>query len=366
MTHPQQPLARVRGANPVPEPVEPDWSRIVEHVERGLRTESQRAGTLARRRRRTRRSLLGGLALCAALIVTALIALAPGSGSSDFLARAAAALTPGAGTILYERWEHVIEVEPGNRARPYGAAIGPEQLWIEGDAPRRYRAVLEPAGDPVHAGFASDYGVNVGYSGNSRDFVDHVAHRLAGRPLELGGTLQEPAAMPHLILPTLSFLPPHELVSADLSVALGASLPGPHDQIVEDGTDPVSALRAAIAEGRAHAAGTMRLHGRTVQRIDFDLPQQRPAGAPPLPAGAPVVHPHAYAYVEGGSFHPVEIVLGLDTYRFLAYRYLPATAGNRLLTSIRAQHPDARIVDELPPRPKGRKAPASTLSGEGP
>jgi hypothetical protein len=58
-----------------------------------------------------------------------------------------------------------------------------------------------------------------------------------------------------------------------------------------------------------------------------------------------VSHSEAYAYVEPETFHPVEIVYGLDTYRFLAYRYLPATPTNLALTNIQAQHPHATILN---------------------
>lgn len=81
-----------------------------------------------------------------------------------------------------------------------------------------------------------------------------------------------------------------------------------------------------------------------MQRIDIDLPDHRPADAPPLPADHPVIDAEAYAYVEPETFHPVEIVFGRDTYRFLAYEYLPDTAANLALTNIRAQHPNATVV----------------------
>ncbi len=173
---------------------------------------------------------------------------------------------------------------------------------------------------------------------------------ITGRPFELGGTVDGRR-------PTLTFLPSNKLLRARLQVTLGPSLPGPHDQIIENGADPVSALRTAIAEGRARVAGTARLDGRTVRRIDISLPQQPPADAPPLPAGHPVIHAEAYAYVEPETFHPVEIVFGGQTYRFLAYRYLPATGANLALTDIHAQHPRASILDTI-------RAPRGTRRGK--
>jgi hypothetical protein len=346
MTPRQDPLERVRAANPVPVAVEPDWERITEHV-----VSSSHESRAVDRGRAVGRTVLGGVALCVAVASVVLIALAPWSGSSDFLARAAAALTPpGPGSILYERWEHIIS-EPGNPVFEDGAMLGPEQLWMEGASPRRYRAVLEPDDNVSYdssevAGLAFTYGVDVAYSGYTTNWLNRLPKELAGRPLELGGELEAPTnlAHPDIVTPTLTFVPPNELFRARLQVALGASLPGPHDQIIETDPDPVSVLRAAIAEGRAHEAGVSDREGLDLLRIDLDLPKRLPAGAPPLPANALVFHRQAYAYVEPATFRPIEIVYGRDTYRFLAYEYLPASAANRALTDIRAQHPTAAIV----------------------
>lgn len=375
MTHRQGPLARVRGANPVPVPVDPDWERVKEHVATVSRAEAdsglaesagahvrtplvpgvERAATAPGRwNARGSRRILAAVVLCAAVATGILVGVAPGGDSPDFLARAAAALTPEPGTILYERWEHTIAFEPG---RMYG----PEQLWIEEDSPHRYRAILEPGTHLPAEGLAYAYGVNLAYAGGGRplanglnEWLNRLQRVLSGQPLELAGSVQAPAGQgrPGEVRRTLTFLPPNQLLSIRLRVTLGASLPGPHDQAIENGADPVSALREAIAEGRAHEAGTAQLDGRTMQRIDLDLPPHSPAtaprlpvGAPPrLPAGAPVSHSEAYAYVEPETFHPVEIVYGLDTYRFLAYEYLPETPANLALTNIQAQHRHAIIV----------------------
>jgi hypothetical protein len=347
MTPRQDPLERVRSTNPVPAAVEPDWERVTEHVAHG-----QHESLEVERGHAVPRTVLGGLVFCVAVATAVLVALAPWSGSSDFLARAAAALTPpGRGSVLYERWEHIIS-ERGNPAFEDGAMLGPEQLWIEGTPPHRYRAILEPDdnvryGSSRFAGLAFTYGVDVGYSGYTSDVLNRLPRELAGRPLELGGALEAPISKthPNLTLPTLTFVPPDKLLRARLQIALGASLPGPHDQIIETDPDPVSVLRSAIAEGRAHEAGITDREGLSVLRIDFDLPKHLAADAPPLPANAPVFHAEAYAYVEPESFRPIEIFYGRDTYRFLAYEYLPASAANHALTDIRAQHATATIVD---------------------
>jgi hypothetical protein len=364
---------RVKDANPVPGPVEPDWGAVRERAagddDRSVHVDA--APARPRRRPPSRiGGALAGLGLCAVAATIAVLALAPSGGSSDFLARAAAALEPAGGTVLYERWERTIGPEAGNPGLRRAVNFGPEQLWIQGDHPRSYRTILMPRSGPTEgrgggAGLAYAYGVTLGWSGfgprgNGVDVLTRLQRAIAGGPLELGGTVEAPTGKtnPSFLRPTLTFMPSNELLRARLEVTLGPSLPGPHDQIIENGADPVGALRAAIAEGRARVAGTTQLDGRTVQRIDFRLAQRLPAGAPPLPPGHPVGHAEAFAYVEPTTFHPVEIVYGGQTDRFLVYTYLPANAANLALTDIRVQHPRARIFNTIPVRrrPGGRAA----------
>jgi hypothetical protein len=365
MTRPDQSLRRLRAANPVAAPVEPDWAAVQARAAAAAAERSPArlvGGPTARPRRRRRLAgAILALASCAALATLAALALEPDAGSSAFLARAAAALKPDAGAVLHERWTTTIGVEPGNIERTVARTFGPEQLWIEGAYPRRYRTILQPLGTPSAeqtggAGLAVDYGVALGYAGTRFDFHDgqsevlgELRARIAGAPLELGGTVEWPGQRTHPggLQPTLTYLPSGRLLRARLRVTIGPTLPGPHDQTIEDGADPVAVLRAAIAAGRAHEAGTATLDGRTLRRIDIELPRELPADAPPLPAGHPVFHSEAFALVEPASFHPVEIVYGLETYRFLAYEYLAASAANLALTDIRAVHPRAKILDTV-------------------
>lgn len=356
MTRRVNPFERVRDANPVPRVVEPDWGPVREWVA-GEEDGGPAGGSAAADRRPTVFLRVGGvlaaLALCAAAATIAVLALAPSGGSSDFLARAAAALAPTRGTVLYERWETTITPEAGNPALPQAVTFGPEQLWIEGDPPHRYRTILLPRsgsdeGRLGGSGLVYTYGVSLGFGGSHANSVlRRVQRGIAGQPFELGGTVDGRR-------PTLTFLPPNNLLRARLKVELGPSLPGPHDQIIENGADPVGVLRAAITEGWAHVAGTTQLSGRSVKRIDISLPQQPPADAPPLPPGHPVIHADAFAYVEPKTFHPVEIIFGGRTYRFHAYKYLPATAANLALTNIHAQHPRAKILNTIQGPPEAR------------
>lgn len=360
----------VRAANPVPDAVEPDWDAVRERA-LGEQDGDLASGAPHAGGRRARRSLriagvLAGLALCAGAATVAVFALAPSAGAPDFLARAAAALAPTSGTVLYERWERTMGPEPGNPERRGSVSFGPEQLWIQADHPRRYRTVLAPRSGPVQrrpggVALAYLYGVVLDYAGSGPGRVDSLTRlqrAITGQPLELGGTVEAAGETSNSggASPTLTFLPARELMRARLHVTLGALLPGPGYQAIENGTDPVATLRAAILEGRARVAGSTRFRGRTVQRIDIRLPQQLPADAPLLPAGHPRTRAEAFALVEPKTFHPVEIVYGGQTDRFLTYEYLPATAANLALTDIRAQHPGARILNTIkaPARP-GRR-----------
>jgi hypothetical protein len=362
MTRSADPFKRVRRANPVIAPVEPD----IEQIRERLSQEPPETPVRPVRRTRTARNayrIAATLALLAALSATTVLMLAPSGSSPDFLARAAAALAPTNGTVLYERWQATIEPEPGNPGRRVAVAFGPEQLWIEGGRPHRYRTVLQPrrdrrvaAGSSGGARLAYRYGVSFGYSGPVRlehsdiDALALVRRDTEGRPLELGGSVENASGKtyPGEVRPTLTYLGSDKFLRARMSATLGPVLPGPHDQAIENGADPVSALRSALREGRAHAAGSVDFNGRTVQRIDLLLPNGLPAGAPPLPGTHPPLgSSHDYALVEAGSFHPLEIVFGGQIYRFLDYRYLPATAANLALTDIRAQHPRARTLNTL-------------------
>jgi hypothetical protein len=361
-------VERLRALNPVPAPVEPDWEQISSRL-RPLEI----AEATGRRARRAPRVGLRGWILAATLRLAVaagvLLAVAPWSSvspdfiSKGFLAKAAAALAPQPGDVLYESWERIVAPEPGG-FHPHGARFGPERIWIDEQAPRRYRTILRPDLGPPPisrlggARIAQEYGVIVGFTGGGRggapgasEVLDGMSRALAGGPLELGGSLEDPSGKPlrGAILPTLTYLPSGQLLRARMSVTLGAVLPGPGYGAVEDGADPVSVLRDAIVEGRAREAGTARFRGRTVLRIDISRPDHLPPGAPPLPANAPRIHlAQPYAYVEPKTFHPVEMVWGGESYRFLAYGYLPPNAANLALVSVQAQHPHAQVVNDVP------------------
>ncbi|MGH2865573.1 MAG: hypothetical protein ACRDJX_10055 [Solirubrobacteraceae bacterium] len=266
------------------------------------------------------------------------------------------AIAPGA--VLYERWEKISAPEEGSRVDAHGERFGPDQLWIQDTHPRAYRMILQPnpqmpANLAPGADIAAVYGVTIGYVGSDplpragvHEPLAALQTALAGMPLELGGTVEAVSGrtMPGDRPPTLTYLPSHRLFKARFNPTIGAVLPGPGYSTFEEGADPVSVIRAAIKQGWAHEAGPTLFDGRTVERIDFKRPEHPPAGSPPMPANAPNAHRGAtYALVEPANLHPVELVWGANAYRFLAYRYLPATAANLALTSIQEQRPTAKL-----------------------
>jgi hypothetical protein len=260
--------------------------------------------------RRRWRELLGRnrlLLIAATLAIAAAVALvftAPWSNSPRFLAKAQAALTPHAGTVLHEKWEATwTSTDPACTVKR-----GPDEIWIDQTPPHRYRVLFRndlPAEPGVAAGMLAC---------------------AKGAASEFGGTVISPWP--------LRFVPPNSLTAGTVR-----EFRFPLDQ--------VTYLREAISAGRAHDEGKTQLSGRTVERIRLDPPSDCPLpGCPREPS---------YAYVDPETFYPVEtrssrvialvggpVVARFHTVeRFLTYEYLPRTEANLALTDIRAQHPNA-------------------------
>lgn len=327
-----------------PPPVEPTDGVIEEARDRQRR----------RVRRRQAGLLLGiGIAAVLAFAISSSGSSVPPVKSAPLNTRASTSVR---GTVLYERWEKIVAPEEGNRLDAHGERFGPDQLWIQGTHPRSYRLVLQPnLGMPSNPEHPPAYGASMSYvgrlgrtRGNTKgDTLTALWSALAGRPLEIGGTVEAPTGktMSDSSTATLTYLPSDELFKARLHATLGAVLPGPGYSAFEEGADPVSVIRAAIKQGWAREAGLTSLDGRTLERIDFKRPAHPPAGSPPTPAHAPKSHLTAtYFLVAPATFHPVALVSGGETYRWLTYEYLPATAANLALTNIQKQHPKAKVV----------------------
>ena len=283
--------------------------------------------------------------VCAGAVAVVVLVVVPGSGSSGYLARAAAAITPpGPETVLYERWEDTRPAEgPGYPSRTFG----PDQLWIEESAPRHYRLIMQPrpgAGTASRADLWGEYGGIIGFGGYPY-WLAELEAAVAGHPLEIGGELENPAE--HARLPrSFTFTPPNTLWSGRFQAPLGAPLPEA-GHVNEAVADPVAVLREAISEGRAHEDGTTEFDGKTVERITFNAPT--PSVGAPRPGSQPPAEDSRYVLIEAETFKPVEFVFGHLIYRFLTYEYLPATSANRALANIEAQHPDANVIADTPP-----------------
>jgi hypothetical protein len=258
----------------------------------------------ARRRRwrghPSRNRLLLAAATLAIATAVALLVVAPWSSSPGFLARAEAALTPPAGTVLHMKWEWT-----STWTRRFCTVIhGQGEVWVDGASPHSYRFLLNDLPDGCASGKAAEY----------------------------CGTYRSQ---------TLRFVPPNRLTVTQERFAFELN--------------PAGDLREVINAGTAHDEGKTQLDGHTVERIRIDPP-------PPPCSYCPSGHPELiYAYVDPETFYPVEIVVtsyqveivggpGTSTYtrvgvrdvtRFQAFEYLPRTAANLALTDIHAQHPNA-------------------------
>jgi hypothetical protein len=254
------------------------------------------------------RLLLTAATLAIATAV-ALLFTAPWTSSPGFLARAEAALTPPAGSVLHQTWETT-----ATWSRRFCTVTRSQgEVWIDGAPPHSYRILLKDLPDPAN--------------------VDPRALGCSsGTASELGGS--DSSSL------TLRFVPPNRLSAYAIQFRFEL--------------DPARALRDAISAEEAHDEGKTQLDGRTVERIRIDPPFDCPprANCPREPA---------YAYVDPETFYPVEFVAtsyqveivggpGTSSYshvrvrdvmRFSIFEYLPRTAANLALTDIHAQHPNA-------------------------
>jgi hypothetical protein len=240
----------------------------------------------------------------------ALFFTAPWDSSPGLLARAQAALTPPAGTILHQKFETTwISTDPACTV-----TRGPNEIWIDQTPPYRYRLLdndfpLPPDGSiPDPRAFACS----------------------RGTASEFGGTL-DPRE-------TLRLVPPDTLIAWSGQFA--------------STTDPVQGLRDALRAGKAHNEGKTELNGRTVERIRLEPPTDCPSFKPNC------LQAPGYAYVDPETLYPVEIhghgLLGLPggvvlewsrvVMRIVTYEYLPRTDANLALTDIQAQHPNATVA----------------------
>ena len=285
------------------DPVDDLKRELLAAAERQHEHAAAEAGDRRLRRRFGRNRVLLASATLAVAAAASLVATAPWSTSTSFLARAEAALTPPAGTVLHQKWEVT------TTSTEFGCTVrhAPNEIWIDQTPPHRYRVLLNAPPPP--------------------EALDAPRRALAcwnRKGPELGGFLDTGE--------TVKFVPPNRLTAGP-----GFGFP----------VDPVAQLRQELAAGRAHDEGKTQFYGRTVERIRIDPDARVPQlGRPREPF---------YWYVDPKTFYPVGmegpggLSLGAGPFlphdvvvRFLAYEYLPRTHANLALTDIRAQHPHAK------------------------
>jgi len=271
-----------------------NWDDVLERSNRSIRTAEPR-------RIQRRGPLLFGIAV----VVTALVLLtvaSPWRGGPSILERAAAAITsPTSGQILYES----IVIHPSSPRA--GAPVVHVRVWLSGASHGRFRMTMDGS-QPV------DLGGTVGSAeGLSYAFSDHVLDPVA---------FQFPVSQAVL--------------------------------------DPAAWIKKALTSGRAQVDGKTTVRGHDVVRIRVSARLYDR------------LEPIALDFVDAHTYRPVRIAITSNVgrarlafpltsitflpygrygpgraeprYDFEAYRHLPATAGNRKLTNVRAQHPHARIV----------------------
>jgi hypothetical protein len=217
-----------------------------------------------------------------------------------FLEQVRAAITPPEGTILHAAWNST------RTSREFGCTVtlGPNELWADLSTPYTYREIdsLWPS--------------------------DRAADRRSAACDEAESVTTERGGTPGT---SFRFVPPN---------TLAASGPG----WIGGSRDDVATLRAALADGTAHAEGQVELDGRLVERIRVDID--------PGPRSVDLTY-----FVDRETFKPVQVESPggaffspggrLGNFRFdvvqhyLTYEYLPRTDENRALTDIWEQHPGA-------------------------
>ena len=260
-----------------------DWRDVVSRAQIGI--ETKQAGVLAPRApgfwsSRPRFLLLAGLIAVGAAAALALTA--PWSVGPTLLQRAEAALTLKPGTILHTRF---VTVDTDLRTGVVTHRV--KEIWRDSNG--RFRALLLPG------------------PGGTRD--------------EVGGTWYSAGATrspgPTLIFDSAT----NTIETASFEIAFG---------------DPVAGIRKALADRLVRAAGTTTINGRTVERLRATAKGDTTEAFIDPRTGYPVEWRVTFAPNKGDRVS--------DVTRFQLYEYLPATSQNLRLTSLRAEHPHAKVI----------------------
>jgi hypothetical protein len=206
--------------------------------------------------------------------------------------------------------------------------IGSNEIWIQGAAPHQYRLLANRPG--------VDRGVFL--------FPAHY---------EQGGTLG-------------SRSPRIEFYDFRTNTIQRGQVPA------QTGTlpfDPATAIRSSLASGHAHEEGKRTLNGKPVIVIQLDSLVNDSNGWGVRAGGkgtaTVLVNPRTYTPVQIEFHHLSGVSANLGTpyflpdgsltmiERFTAFERLPATTANQRLTSLRVQHPTARVIVSTTPMPGG-------------
>jgi hypothetical protein len=191
----------------------------------------------------------------------------------------------------------------------------------------RAAAVLEPARGTILHSVVVETRVN---PDGTRSRGRTESWRLQSPPFDersvtVGRETATSNGRPEAYLPsenTLHVLPP----ATELPPPTGS--PGTGDRVLDG-------VRGYLSSGQAREAGTVTVDGRPAVRIVF--------------AGS---RPKSTYVVDAATYEPIELRTVADdgtavTSRFETYEWLPATAANRALLSLRKQHPGATVVPDV-------------------
>lgn len=238
--------------------------------------------------RRAPRLALGG-AVAVAAVAGGLALVRPWGGGPDIVARAAAALSLPDGQIVHmKRW--------GSPTNGDSATVGPVEWWSTTSAPFNGRvAFSNRPGGPTHELEGTPFQPEWGY-----DEATNTIRRVTRRQETPAGAISSP-------------------------VDLLLSVP-----------------RQLLEQGRARNAGATEIDGRPVYKLVTD--DDVVTGSPPG-----VTH-ELVLYVDRETYLPVaeDTTITSDGKRVttrvhVEVEYLAATTENLALTSIRKQHPGARV-----------------------
>jgi hypothetical protein len=270
------------------------------------------AADAARRRRRLRVARPAALAAAAAIAAGVAAFLLVGGGGPSIVDRAQAALSGSQGEILHMRLL-------GTQSEPDGSVLHwQDESWeLIGDPAARRQLEVGPDGRQVESGITQDGLAQVFDPAANTVYSENAATAKASVPAGRRSVKPVPK--------TAASLPEKPRSARELPAK--ATL----DQGVAAPRTPQEKIRLLLETGKLREDGRVTVDGREAMRLVSDTAD-------------------ATYLVDATTGDPLEWRTtgtgGSTTLRFAVYEMLPATAANRALVSVTAQHPGATVDDD--------------------